>query len=126
MTPDDLETLHAALITRPGFEGVARDALEPMPDKGLAHDPGRRQFMRLHAVWVDYQYPSTLDPVTSPPALVGHTHQAAERCFTTLKIGNEDPHQDLWAGARERRRGVHNAQTTSANLHWRCSITRAL
>ena len=38
MTPDDLETLHAALITRPGFEGVARDALEPMPEKGLAHD----------------------------------------------------------------------------------------
>ncbi len=38
MTPDDLDTLHAALITRPGFEGVARDALEPMPEKGLAHD----------------------------------------------------------------------------------------
>ena len=30
--------LHAALITRPGFETVPRDALEPMPEKGLAHD----------------------------------------------------------------------------------------
>jgi len=30
--------LHAALITRPGFEAVAREALEPMPEKGLAHD----------------------------------------------------------------------------------------
>ncbi len=38
MTPEDLDRLHAALITRPGFEGVARDALEPMPEKGLAHD----------------------------------------------------------------------------------------
>ncbi len=38
MTPEDLDRLHGALITRPGFEGVARDALEPMPEKGLAHD----------------------------------------------------------------------------------------
>ncbi|UCH73793.1 MAG: aminoglycoside phosphotransferase family protein [Rhodospirillales bacterium] len=38
MTPEDLDALHAALITRPGFEGVKRDALAPMPQKGLAHD----------------------------------------------------------------------------------------
>ena len=38
MTPEDLDHLHAALIARPGFETVARDALAPMPQKGLAHD----------------------------------------------------------------------------------------
>ena len=38
MTPEDLDILHAALITRPGFETVPRDALEPMRQKGLAHD----------------------------------------------------------------------------------------
>lgn len=38
MTPEDLDRMHAALIGRPGFEGVPRDALEPMPQKGLAHD----------------------------------------------------------------------------------------
>ena len=38
MTPEDLDNLHAALIARPGFEMVPRDALEPMKQKGLAHD----------------------------------------------------------------------------------------
>ncbi len=38
MTPDDLDILHAALIARPGFEGVKRGALVPMKQKGLAHD----------------------------------------------------------------------------------------
>jgi hypothetical protein len=38
MTPEDLDILHAALINRPGFETVPRDALEPMRQKGLAHD----------------------------------------------------------------------------------------
>jgi len=38
LTVDDLDALHAALIARPGFERVPRDALEPMPEKGLAHD----------------------------------------------------------------------------------------
>lgn len=38
MTPQDLDILHAALIARPGFEAVPRDALEPMRQKGLAHD----------------------------------------------------------------------------------------
>lgn len=38
MTPEELDLLHAALILRPGFETVARDALAPMPQKGLAHD----------------------------------------------------------------------------------------
>ncbi len=38
MTPDDLDILHAALIACPGFETVPRDALEPMRQKGLAHD----------------------------------------------------------------------------------------
>lgn len=77
----------------------------------IAHDPGQRQFMRLHAVWLTYQYPDTLDPVPSPPSLVGRSHQAAERCFTTLKVGNEDPHQDLWAGARERQLSILYVQS---------------
>lgn len=38
MTPLDLDNLHTALIARPGFETVPRDALEPMKQKGLAHD----------------------------------------------------------------------------------------
>jgi hypothetical protein len=38
MTPEDLDNLHAALIECPGFETVSRDALEPMKQKGLAHD----------------------------------------------------------------------------------------
>jgi aminoglycoside phosphotransferase (APT) family kinase protein len=38
MTPQELDILHAALIERPGFETVPRDALEPMRQKGLAHD----------------------------------------------------------------------------------------
>lgn len=38
MTPKDLDILHAALIARPDFETVPRDALEPMKQKGLAHD----------------------------------------------------------------------------------------
>jgi hypothetical protein len=38
MTPQDLDILHEALIMRPGFETVPRDALAPMRQKGLAHD----------------------------------------------------------------------------------------
>lgn len=38
MTPEDLDKLHTALIECPGFDGVPRDALEPMRQKGLAHD----------------------------------------------------------------------------------------
>ena len=38
MTPQDLDRLHEALIARPGFETVPRDALAPMAQKGLAHD----------------------------------------------------------------------------------------
>lgn len=38
MTPEDLDILHASLIKCPGFEAVPRDALEPMAQKGLAHD----------------------------------------------------------------------------------------
>lgn len=38
MTPQDLDRIHAALVGRPGFETVLREALEPLPQKGLAHD----------------------------------------------------------------------------------------
>jgi hypothetical protein len=38
MTPEDLAKLHDALIERPGFEAVSRGALQPMAQKGLAHD----------------------------------------------------------------------------------------
>lgn len=38
MSPEDLDNLHAALIECPGFESVPRDLLEPMKEKGLAHD----------------------------------------------------------------------------------------
>ena len=38
MTPQDLDKLHEALITRPGFETVPRGALAPMVQKGLVHD----------------------------------------------------------------------------------------
>lgn len=38
MTPQDLDRIHAALTERPGFETVPRDALQPLPQKGLAHD----------------------------------------------------------------------------------------
>ena len=74
----------------------------------IAHDPGRRQFLRQPAVHLTDPYPTTFDPVSDPAslALVGHPHQAAERCFATLKIGNEDPHQDIWAGARERQLSI--------------------
>ena len=74
----------------------------------IAHDPGRRQFLRLHAAFLAYPYPNTLDPVTSPSSLslVGRTHTAAERCFSTVKIGHLEPHEDLWPGARERIHGI--------------------
>lgn len=38
MSPQDLDRIHAALVRRPGFETVPRDALEPLQQKGLAHD----------------------------------------------------------------------------------------
>lgn len=38
MTPEFLDALHGALTGRPGFETVPRDALVPLPQKGLAHD----------------------------------------------------------------------------------------
>ena len=38
MTPYSLDTLHAALIRRPGFEDIGRDALRPLPRRGIAHD----------------------------------------------------------------------------------------
>lgn len=38
MSPETLDALHAALVGRPGFRAVPRDALAPLPQKGLAHD----------------------------------------------------------------------------------------